>query len=146
MDCIVHGVAKSWIQLSNFHFTLWQLSKHLIYSFHDSVHFYFPKISRMYVCLFSPFPFGLSLGAYILLFLYCQKAGQCIDKCAQSILFVQGYNLPSLIQHLFFFLFSFFDFPFFFVFVFWVDRPVHIVLVVKYLTSFNSSQKDNTSY
>ena len=31
---------------------------------------------------FSPFPFGLSLGAYILLFLYCQKAGKCVNKCA----------------------------------------------------------------
>ena len=72
--------------------------------------FIFLKLAE---CIFfSPFLFSLSLWAYILLFLYCQKVGQCVDKCAQYILFVQGYNLPSLIQHLFFFLFSFFDFPF----------------------------------
>ena len=30
MDCIVHGVAKSWIQLSDFHFFPWGLNPLLL--------------------------------------------------------------------------------------------------------------------
>ena len=48
MDCIVHGVTKSWTRLSDFHF---QQNKRILFSLHIQGH------DRVYFTFFSPKPY-----------------------------------------------------------------------------------------